>query len=185
VGIAFAHDVLQIPDTEAQMRTVRDIMSHEVYFVPETKRGSELLREMQRENVRMAIVIDEYGGVAGVVTIEDLIEEIVGELRDEDEAKEVVRENENSYIVPGTMDVDRLNEFFGVRSDDWEATTVAGLVTEIAGHIPIAGEVIEKENLRFEVLQATPRRVQRLRITLLRPEAQPHPPNPQSGQEIR
>lgn len=185
VGIAFAHDVLQIPDSEAQTRTVRDIMSTEVYFVPETKRGSELLREMQRENVRMAIVIDEYGGVAGVVTIEDLIEEIVGELRDEDEAKDVIRENEHSYIVPGNMDVDRLNEFFGVRPDDWEATTVAGFVTEIAGHIPTPGEVFEQDNLRFEVLQATPRRVQRLRITLLRPEPQPHPPNPQSGQEIR
>ena len=185
VGIAFAHDVLQISDTEAQTRTVRQIMSTDVYFVPETKRGSELLREMQRQNVRMAIVIDEYGGVAGVVTIEDLIEEIVGELRDEDEAGDVVRENEHSYIVPGTMDVDRLNEFFGVRPDEWEATTVAGLVTEIAGHIPAPGEVIEQDNLRFEVLQATPRRVQRLRITLLKAESQPNPPNPQSGQEIR
>lgn len=184
VGIAFAHDVLQIPDTEAQMRRVRDIMSPEVYFVPETRRSSELLREMQRENVRMAIVIDEYGGVAGIVTIEDLIEEIVGELRDEDEAGDVVRENENSYIVPGNMDVDRLNEFFGVRPDEWEATTVAGLVTEIAGHIPSAGEVFEQESLRFEVLQSTPRRVQRLRISLIGPEAQPNPPKPQSGQQI-
>ena len=185
VGIAFAHDVLEIPDTEAQTRTVEEIMSREVYFVPETKRGSELLREMQRENVRMAVVIDEYGGVAGVVTIEDLVEEIVGELRDEDEAGDVVRENEHSYIVPGNMDIDRLNEFFGVRHDEWEATTVAGLVTEIAGHIPAAGEAVEQDNLRFEVLQATPRRVQRLRITLLRPEPQPNPPNSPSGQETR
>lgn len=187
VGIAFAHDVLQIPDTEAQSRKVQDIMSHDVYFVPETKRGSELLREMQRANVRMAIVIDEYGGVAGLVTIEDLIEEIVGELRDEDEGGDVVRENDHSYIVPGDMDVDRLNEFFGVRSDDWEATTVAGLVTEIAGHIPSAGDVVEEGNLRFEVLQATQRRVQRLRITLLRPEPQPQPqpPNQQPNHEIR
>lgn len=183
IGIAFAHDVLQIPDTEAHMRTVKDIMSTDVYFVPETKRGSELLREMQRENVRMAIVIDEYGGVAGVVTIEDLIEEIVGELRDEDEAGDVVRENEYSYIVPGNMDVDRINELFGVRLDDWEATTVAGLVTEIAGHIPAAGEVLEDDGLRFEVLQSTARRVQRLRISLLRPESQPHPPNPQPDHE--
>jgi putative hemolysin len=183
VGIAFAHDVLQIPDTEAQTRTVRDIMSPDVTFVPETKRGSELLREMQRENVRMAIVIDEYGGVAGVVTIEDLIEEIVGELRDEDEAGDVVRENEHSYIVPGNMDVDRLNELFGVRLDDWEATTVAGLVTEIAGHIPAAGQVVEEDGLRFEVLQSTARRVQRLRISVLRPEPEPHPPNPQTDHE--
>jgi CBS domain containing-hemolysin-like protein len=183
VGIAFAHNVLQIPDTEAQTRKVSDIMSTDVYFVPETKLGSELLREMQRENVRMAIVIDEYGGVAGVVTIEDLIEEIVGELRDEDEAGDVVRENEHSYIVPGNMDVDRLNELFGIRLDDWEATTVAGLVTEIAGHIPTAGEVVEDDGLRFEVLQSTARRVQRLRISSLRPESEPHPPNPQPDHE--
>ncbi len=184
VGIAFAHDVLQIADTEAQARKVRDIMSPDVYFVPETKLSSELLREMQRANVRMAIVIDEYGGVAGIVTIEDLIEEIVGELRDENEAGDVHRENEFSYIVPGNMDVDRLNEFFGVRPDEWEATTVAGLVTEIAGHIPAAGEVFEQDNLRFEVLQSTARRVQRLRISLLHPEQQPNPPKPQSGQQI-
>ncbi len=183
IGIAFAHDVLQIPDAEAHTRTVKEIMSPEVYFVPETKRGSELLREMQRENVRMAIVIDEYGGVAGVVTIEDLVEEIVGELRDEDEAGDVVRENEHSYIVPGNMDVDRLNEFFGVRPEELEATTVGGLVTEIAGHIPAPGEVFEQNSLRFEVLQATARRVQRLRISVINPEPQPHPRN-QAGHEI-
>ena len=89
----------------------------------------------------MAIVVDEYGGVAGVVTIEDLVEEIVGEIRDEreDEA-DFVRESENSYIVPGNMDVDRLDDLFGVRLDDHEATTVAGLVTELLGRIPQPGE---------------------------------------------
>ena len=84
-------------------------MRRDVYFVPESKLVSDLLREMQQNNIRMAIVVDEYGGVAGLVTIEDLVEEIVGEIRDEHEKLEVVRENENSYIVPGNMDVDRLD----------------------------------------------------------------------------
>lgn len=183
VGIVFAHDVLQIKDVDAQKKTVRDIMKPEVHFVPETKRGSELLREMQRENVRMAIVIDEYGGVAGLVTIEDLVEEIVGELRDEDETElDVVRENENSYIVAGNIDVDRLGELFGIRfEEDWESTTVAGLVTEIAGHIPSPGEVVEQEGLRFEVLQSTARRVERVRVSRS-PEHEDHP-EPQSRGE--
>src|SRR5689334_1585460 len=112
VGIVFAQDVLQVPDTEAHMRTVDTIMRRDVYFVPESKLVSDLLRDMQQNNIRMAVVVDEYGGVAGLVTIEDLVEEIVGEIRDEHEKLEVVRENETSYIVPGNMDVDRLMEMF-------------------------------------------------------------------------
>src|SRR6184192_2960947 len=91
------------------------LMRKDVYFVPETKLVSDLLREMQKHKVRMAIVIDEYGGVAGLVTIEDLVEEIVGEISDEHEAAQVVRENETSYLVPGNMDVDRLEELLGIR----------------------------------------------------------------------
>src|SRR5512146_1533150 len=128
VGIAFAHDVLQVPDAEARNRTVRQIMNTDVHFVPESKRVSDLLREMQRENIHMEIVIDEYGSVAGVVTIEDMVEEIVGEIRDEHEAKaDIVRENEQSYIVPGNMDIDRLDALFGTRPERQEAATVAGL----------------------------------------------------------
>ena len=108
VGIVYAQDVLQVPDTEAHYRTVDTLMRHDVYFVPESKLVSDLLRDMQQNNIRMAIVVDEYGGVAGLVTIEDLVEEIVGEIRDEHEKLEVVRESEHSYIVPGNMDVDRL-----------------------------------------------------------------------------
>jgi CBS domain containing-hemolysin-like protein len=166
IGIVFVRDLLQVPDTEARSRTVRELMKPDVYFVPETRRASELLQEMQRENIRMAVVIDEYGGVAGVVTTEDLVEEIVGELRDERESKkdDIVRENENAYIVPGNMDIDRLDEFFGIHLTDYESTTISGLVTEIAGHIPLAGEVVEEDGLRFEVLESTSRRVERVRV---------------------
>ena len=170
VGVVYAQDVLQIPDTEAHSRTVASLMRKDVYFVPETKLGSDLLREMQKKKVRLAIVIDEYGGVAGLVTIEDLVEEIVGEISDEHEAAQVVRENETSYLVPGNMDVDRLAELLGVRPERKDATTVAGLVSEIAGRIPKKGDVIEEENLRIEVLQATDRRVERVRVSVANPQ---------------
>jgi putative hemolysin len=169
VGIVYAQDVLQVPDTEARSRTVDSLMRRDVYFVPESKLGSDLLREMQKNNIRMAIVVDEYGGVAGLVTIEDLVEEIVGEIRDEHEKMEVIRETDSSYIVPGNMDVDRLSEMFGVRPEGKESATVAGLVSELAGRIPHRGEVVEEDGLRFEVLEATERRVERVRISLAKP----------------
>jgi putative hemolysin len=164
-GIVYAQDVLQIPDTEAAMRTVDTLMRRDVYFVPESKLGSDLLREMQKNNIRMAIVVDEYGGVAGLVTIEDLVEEIVGEISDEHEKGEIVRENEHSYLVRGNMDVDRLDELFGVRPEGHESATVAGLVSELAGRIPHKGEIVEVDGLRFEVLESTERRVERVRIS--------------------
>ena len=168
-GIVYAQDVLQVPDSEARSRTVGTLMRKDVYFVPESKLGSDLLREMQKKNVRMAIVVDEYGGVAGLVTIEDLIEEIVGEIGDEHEKAQIVREGDHSYVVPGSMDVDRLDELFGIRPEGKESATVAGLVSELAGRIPQKGEVVEDDGLRFEVLDSTDRKVERVRITTVRP----------------
>ncbi len=166
VGIMYSKDLLQIPDTEARTRTVRELMKTDVYFVPETKLGSELLREMQQQNIRLAMVADEYGGVAGLVTIEDLVEEIVGEIRDEHEKAEIVKENDHSYVFNGNTDVDLLEKLLGVRPDDKEATTIAGLVSELAGHIPKAGETFEENGLKFEVLESTERRIDRVRVTL-------------------
>jgi CBS domain containing-hemolysin-like protein len=165
-GLVYAKDLLQVSDVDAHVKTVADLMKPEVYFVPETKLGSDLLREMQRDNTRMAVVIDEYGGVAGLVTIEDLVEEIVGEIRDEHEKAEVVKESETSYIFNGNTDIDLLEKLLGVRPDEKEATTIAGLVSELAGHIPKAGEIFEENGLRFEVLESTERRVDRVRVTL-------------------
>ncbi len=165
-GIVYAKDVLQVTDVEAHTKTVRDLMKTDVYFVPETKLGSELMREMQRDNLRLAIVVDEYGGVAGLVTIEDLVEEIVGEIRDEHEKSEIVKESETSYIFNGNTDVDLLEKLLGVRPEEKEATTIAGLVSELAGHIPKAGEVFQENGLRFEVLESTERRVDRVRASL-------------------
>jgi len=169
-GIVYAQDVLQVPDSEAHVRTLDSLMRRDVYFVPESKLGSDLLREMQKQNIRMAIVVDEYGGVAGLVTIEDLVEEIVGEIRDEHDKPEIVREGERSFIVSGAMDVDRLDELFGTKPEGKESATIAGLVSELAGRIPRKGEIVEEDGLRFEVLDSTDRRVERVRVTAVQPQ---------------
>ena len=171
-GIAFAHDLLQIADDEARNRTVAGIQRGAA-FVPETKRGYELLREMQREKQHMRIVIDEYGGVAGLVTIEDLLEQIVGNIRDEHETETPVeepqREAGGSWLVPGSFPVDQLGDLFGDAVDlgsSYEASSLGGLVSEIEGRIPLAGEVIvlHPAELRVEVVASTDRRVDRLRV---------------------
>jgi len=169
-GIVYTQDVLQVPDSEAHVRVVETIMRRDVYFVPESKLGSDLLREMQTQNIRMAIVVDEYGGVAGLVTIEDLVEEIVGEIRDDHEKPEIVREGERSFIVAGGMDVDRLDELFGSKPEGKESATIAGLVSELAGRIPRKGEVIQDDGLRFEILESTDRRVERVRVSAVQPQ---------------
>jgi CBS domain containing-hemolysin-like protein len=201
-GIAFARDLLAVKDAEAGRRTVAEIQRPAVY-IPETKKVNELLREMQRQKQHMSIVIDEYGGVAGLVTIEDLIEAIVGEIADEHDTETdedaPVAEAEGTWLLPGGFEVSRLRELFedrgGARmaaeeldedaagehaeNDDesveqqlpqllegYEATTVGGLVSEIAGHIPLAGEVVEDGPLRLEVVASTDRRVERVRVGL-------------------
>jgi putative hemolysin len=169
-GVVYAQDVLQVSDTEAHTRTLDSLMRRDVYFVPESKLGSELLREMQKQNIRMAIVVDEYGGVAGLVTIEDLVEEIVGEIRDERDKPEIVRESERAFVVSGDMDVDRLDELFGTKPDGKESATIAGLVSELAGRIPRKGEIVEDDGLRFEVLESTDRKVERVRVTQVQPQ---------------
>src|SRR5690348_4626613 len=164
-GIVFAQDILQITDADARTETVAKLM-RPVQFVPEMKKVSQLLREMQREKVQMAIAIDEYGGVAGLVTLEDMLEEIVGDIAGEHEKRaDVIRENENSYLLSGATDLDKLDELFHFRVDDVEATTVGGLVSEIAGRIPQPGESFEHQGLRFEVLTSTDRRIESVRVT--------------------
>ena len=179
-GIAFAHDLLQITDVEARTRTVASIQ-RPAALVPETKKGYELLREMQREKQHMRIVIDEYGEVAGLVTIEDLLEQIVGNIGDEHEDEEDARvedaqaEGEGVWLVPGGFDVDRLEELVGTEwqpEESYEAQTVGGLVSEADGRIPHAGEVVEVGRLRIEVVASSDRRVEMVRVTVMEPEAE-------------
>jgi CBS domain containing-hemolysin-like protein len=175
-GIAFAHDLLQIADNMARTQRVASVQ-RPAAFVPETKRVNELLREMQREKQHMRIVIDEYGGVAGLVTIEDLLEEIVGAIQDEhdrDTDQDVpVREPGGTWLVPGNLEVARLKELIGDDFDleqEYQAATVGGLVSEIARRIPQAGEVIVANSLRFQVVASTSRRIERLRVSFIEPQ---------------
>ena len=263
-GIVFAHDLLQVLDTEASLLTVAQLQKPAA-FVPETKKVNELLREMQREKQHMRIVIDEYGGVAGLITIEDLIEAIVGNIADEHDETEdddaPIAEPDGSFIVSGSFEISRLRELFQSQFDarfadnddasdaaataepsntpdfdarvtadrraasaaaltfaerrsladrraaaspdlqaekdsdsedpnareevivreltrdpdqptalrlpeHYESTTLGGLVSEIAGHIPLPGEVVEEDGLRLEVLASTDRRIDRIRVAL-------------------
>ena len=230
-GIAFAHDLLKVLDADAANRTVAQIQ-RPAAFVPETKKVAELLREMQREKQHMRIVIDEYGSVAGLVTIEDLLEAIVGNIADEHDEPEAddapVREPNGAYVVSGSFELSRLRDLFAdqfdpaarrsaelesgeptephpadspeeydlrtIRANDlrdrmepheprdtrddptalrlpehYESTTLGGLVSEIAGHIPLPGEVVEEDGLRLEVLASTDRRIDRIRVSLIPP----------------
>ena len=172
-GIAFAHDLLQITDEEARTRTVASIQ-RPAAFVPETKRGYELLREMQREKQHMRIVIDEYGGVAGLVTIEDLLEQIVGDIRDEHENDAHIEDpqREPDGVMGGPRRLSCGSTAASLRRaesrsmESYEATTLGGLVSEIEGRIPLPGEVVllEHSGLRMEVVASTDRRVDRLRV---------------------
>jgi CBS domain containing-hemolysin-like protein len=168
VGIVFARDMLEVPDRDRPHRNVRELM-RAALFVPETKFGSDLLKEMQRKNQQMAIVIDEYGLMAGLVTAEDLVEEIVGEIGEEDRrpAPDVLREVGGAMILRGSVPIDKIAELFGVSlesaAEQANATTVAGLLNSLAGHVPRTGEVIDSDGLRFEVLEANQRKVLRVR----------------------
>jgi CBS domain containing-hemolysin-like protein len=268
-GIVFAHDLLQVLDTEASQLTVAQLQKPAA-FVPETKKVNELLREMQRQKQHMRIVIDEYGGVAGLITIEDLIEAIVGNIADEHDETEdddaPIAEPDGSFIVSGSFEISRLRDLFQSQFDarfadkedssdateaiepsatpalvarvpadrrspvsgaaltsaerrsladrrasasdlqadtdsdsedpnareevivreltrdsdqptalrlpeHYESTTLGGLVSEIAGHIPLPGEVVEEDGLRLEVLASTDRRIDRIRVGLSSPSA--------------
>ena len=167
-GAAYAHDLLQIADADLPRRKVREF-AHTVLFIPETKVGSELLREMRQKGHPMAIVIDEHGLVAGLATVEDLVEEIVGESgRDSKQpAPDVVREPDGGLVMRGSMSIDDVEELLGVQfgeKADEAVTTIAGLLSHVSGKVPAPGDKVDIEGYRFEVLEANQRKVLRLRI---------------------
>ncbi|MBI5013647.1 MAG: HlyC/CorC family transporter, partial [Methylocystis sp.] len=165
-GILYAKDLLRAlrdGKTDALLRE----LARPAYFVPESKRLDELLQEMQRHHVHMAVIVDEYGGTAGIVTIEDILEEIVGDIRDEhDLAVQGVRpQPDGSVLVDGAVPVRDLNRVMAWDLPDEEATTIAGLVIHEAGAIPEAGQVFTYHGFRFEVMRKIRNRVTALRVT--------------------
>ncbi|HEU4875799.1 MAG TPA: hemolysin family protein [Pyrinomonadaceae bacterium] len=139
-----------------------------VYFVPETKPVAELLEEMQKAHVQLAMVIDEYGGVCGLVTVEDILEEIVGEIEDEDiageELEEIVEHNDGSYEVQASIEIGKIERLFDMEIEADDFTTIAGLVINESGKVPAVGEVLTIRGLEVEVLEADERRILRLRV---------------------
>lgn len=164
IGILYARDLLELFDREAPARSTAS-MCHEAYFVPETKPIPDLLREMQLNQQHLAVVVDEFGGTAGIVTIEDLVEEIVGEIVDEyDEEEPMVVEVDGEWEVDARLDVDELSELVGadLPSDEWD--TVGGLVLELAGRVPEEGERFDHEGLVFTATAVRGRRVSKVRV---------------------
>lgn len=163
VGVMYARDLLALVDTGGESRAVGDLM-RAGYYVPETKRISDLLREMQANQVHMAVVVDEFGGTAGLVTIEDIIEELVGEIADEfDRAEELVTAVDDGYLVDARLPVDDLGALFDVDFPDEEWDTVGGLVLALAGRVPREGEEFEHDGVLFIADRVQGRRVSRVR----------------------
>ena len=166
-GYVNVGDLMEIPPESQAQVTLRSLLKP-VPFVPETKRSLDLLKEMQRSTTQLAIVIDEYGSVTGLVTLEDLLEEIVGEIRDEVEPHErdIVQEGPHSYLVAGHTEIGQLADAVGQPIEPGEYSTVAGLLLSQFGHIPRIGERIETGPLTFEVLDANPRTVLKVRVRI-------------------
>jgi putative hemolysin len=167
-GVVNAQDLLHIADSDLPKRKVREL-ARTALFMPETKVGSELLREMRHKDQPMAIVIDEHGLVAGLATVEDLVEEIVGESgrNGANPAPDVMREPDGSLIVRGSMNIGDVEELLGVQfgeKSDEAVTTIAGLLSHVLSKVPAPGDAIDIEGHRFEVLEANQRKVLRLRV---------------------
>src|SRR5580700_1774784 len=176
LGVVHAQDLLQIADTDLPKRKVREL-SRAVLFVPETKLGSELLKEMRQKGQSMAVVIDEYGSVAGIATVEDLLEEIVGEkgAGEMKPAPDAVREPDGSLVLRGSMDIEDVEELLGIHfgeNSDETVMTIAGLLSHVSGKVPAPGDKVDLEGYRFEVLEANQRKVLRLRARHLPATAQ-------------
>jgi CBS domain containing-hemolysin-like protein len=172
-GIVNVRDLMELPPEEQARVTLRSLIKP-VPFVPETRHIKDLLKELQKSTVQMAIVIDEYGSVAGLVTIEDIMEEIVGEIKDEFEphAQDIVKEAENSYLVSGHTDLSQIGDELHVPLQVPGYSTVAGWVLAHLGHVPVPGEKVRENGVTIEVLEANKRTVLKVRLTLTPQDAQ-------------
>ncbi len=166
IGFVHVRDMFELDEQERETRTVRDLM-RPLRIVPETKPVNDLLREMQTERAHMAVVVDEYGNTAGLVTMEDMVEVILGEIHDEHEPERDITEEANgAYVVSGSFAVDRVQDLLKVRlSEETESTSIGGLVTEWMGRVPVAGEAVERDGIRIEVLAGNELRVEQVRLS--------------------
>ncbi|MFQ5739360.1 MAG: hemolysin family protein [Acidobacteriota bacterium] len=183
LGVVYVRNLLALLGDQIGEQPITPLIKKPL-FVPETKRVSELLKEMQETSEPMALVVNEYGSVSGVVTIEDLIEEIVGEIHDEDETQtvELASEGGDSYIVSGGLEVEDLEDALRLDFGEPDVTTVSGLVVSHLGKVPAIGEKVRWEGMEIEILDANRKKIITMRIRRLN---QPAPGEPvQSGESI-
>lgn len=178
-GIIYVRDLLVCWSDQREDGGISSLI-RPAYFVPETKPVAELLEEMQKARVQLAMVIDEYGGLAGLVTVEDILEEIVGEIEDEDtegdEIVEIVEATDGYYDVLGSTEIGKIERLFDLEIEDDDFTTIAGLVINELGRVPCAGARLTLRSLDVEILEADERRIGRLRLR--------RAPEPETEQEV-
>jgi len=173
LGLLYAKDLLTVWREGNQSDSLRELL-RPAYFVPEAKKVDELLAELQGQRVHMAIVVDEYGGVAGVVTLEDIVEEILGEIQDEyDDAEESPYEelSADEYIFLGRVDLDDFNEIVNAELPKEDADTLGGFIYSRLGRVPSAGESVEVDNMQLTVEQVSGRRIRKVRVRGLQADA--------------
>ena len=173
LGLAFAKDLMGAERAGLGLRPVTELL-RPVKFVPENKPVNRLMREMQAEKFHLALVADEYGALAGLITLEDCLEELVGEIVDEhdEEAAEFIRLPDGSYLVDGAMAIEDINDLLGVRISDDDIDTVGGFVFGTLEHVPDTGEFVVHDGWRFSVDEVEGRRIRRVKVTL-EPDAEP------------
>ena len=166
-GVIYVRDLLNAWSEGKETQTIENLL-RPAFFVPETKSAAELLKNMQLSHIQLAVVIDEYGGVAGLVTVEDILEEIVGEIEDEDEDEDIIEIIEGAdksyYDVLGSTEIGKIERLFDVEIEDDDFTTIAGLVTSEAGYVPKIGEILNFRGLDVEILQADEKKITLLRL---------------------
>jgi CBS domain containing-hemolysin-like protein len=177
IGIVHALEIMQALYRQEQEEISLRGLLRPAYFIPETKRLDELLDELQGQGIQMAIVVDEYGGVEGLLTIEDLLEEIVGEIEDEFSSEtepEVVRLPDGAVLVDARLNTEEVEEIFGTRIPDEDVDTVGGYVYRTLGRIPQTGDTVSAEDLRIEVVSILGRRLRKLRIDRISDKGTPN-----------
>ena len=165
-GFVHVRDMFEVSEADRATRLVREVV-RTLRIVPETKPVDDLLREMQKDGAHMSVVVDEYGNTAGLVSMEDLVEQIVGEIHDEhDPERDIHKSADGGFVLSGNFEVDRLEELVGYAEDEeTESTTVGGLVTEWLGRVPLKGESGTRDGVRIEVLSSSDLRVEQVQVS--------------------
>jgi CBS domain containing-hemolysin-like protein len=168
VGLVYAKDLLRYWGMDQSAVLLKNIL-RPAYFIPETKNLEELLHEFKKQRIHLAIVVDEYGGTSGLVTIEDLLEQIVGDIQDEYDLEEewLVEDGDGSVVVDARLPIEDLEEHFGIEIAREKFDTVGGLIFHLTGRIPSVGEEVETGTIRLTVLEADPRKISKVRIARL------------------